>query len=273
MFRTLIVTLVASAFCLHAQPEKTAWEVLKQDLADKNPDKRRQAVTAIGSIGLASEAVQLVEKALKDDDPVVRQTAAAVLGEMKSRQSIPTLKTELDDPSPEVAFAAAKALWVIGDRSGRDLIEDVLTGQTKASDGLVTGAMRDAKKKMHDPKALALMGLKEGSGALLGPFSIGIVAAEQAFKDGSVGARTLAVTLLADECDPQTVNLLEWAYANDKSWAVKAAAAKALGTCGNHDSIARLETGLSDSNVAIRCMSAAAIIRLSSEPARKRAAR
>ncbi len=270
MARNLILILFASALCLQAQPEKTAWEVLKQDLADKNPDKRRQAVTATGSIGLAPEAIQLVEHALKDDDPIVRQTSAAVLGEMKSKQSIPTLKTELDDPSPEVAFTAAKALWDIGDRSGRGLIEDVLTGQQKANDGMISGAMRDAKKKMHDPKALAMMGLKEGSGALLGPFSLGIVAAEQAFKDGSVGARTLSITLLAQDCDAETNRLLDWAYDNDKNWAVKAAAAKAIGQCGNHDSIPHLETGLSDSNVAIRCMSAAAIIKLSMKPSRKR---
>jgi hypothetical protein len=35
---------------LLAQPDKTAWEVLKTGLNDKNPDKRRQAVTAIGYI-------------------------------------------------------------------------------------------------------------------------------------------------------------------------------------------------------------------------------
>ncbi|MBZ5609554.1 MAG: HEAT repeat domain-containing protein [Acidobacteriia bacterium] len=269
MSRKLIVVVLASAIGLLAQPEKTAWEVLKQDLSDKNPDKRRQAVTAIGSIGLTQEAVQLVEKALKDDDPLVRQTAAAELGEMKSKQSIPALKTELDDPSGEVAFGAAKALWVLGDRSGRELIEDVLTGQQKTSDGLVGGAVRDAKRKMRDPKALAMMGFKEASGALLGPFSLGIVAAEQAFKDGSGGSRTLSVTLLAEECDAQTVRLLEWAFANDKNFAVKAAAAKGLGKCGNRDSIPKLETGLSDSHEAVKAMSAAAIIRLSLNPEQK----
>ncbi len=262
----LIIILIAFAIWLQAQPEKTAWEVLKQDLSDKNPDKRRQAVTAVGSVGLAQEAVQLVEKALKDDDPLVRQTAAAELGEMKSQQSIAILKTELEDPSGEVAFSAAKALWTLGDRSGRELIEDVLTGQQKTSDGLVGGAMRDAKKKMRDPKALAMMGLKEGSGALLGPFSLGIVAAEQAFKDGSAGSRALAIALLAEDCDAQTVRLLDWAFVNDKNFAVKAAAAKGMGKCGKRDSIPRLETGLSDSHEAVRAMSAAAIIRISLKP-------
>ena len=260
MARMLAVALLLPGALLWAQPDKSAWEVLKQGIGDRNLERRRQAVTATGSIGLVPEAIALVEQALKDADPLVRQTAAAELGQMKSKQSIPILKTELEDPSPEVAFAAAKALWDIGDKSGRTLIEDVLTGQERGSEGLVSGAMRDAKRKMHDPKALALMGLKEGSGALLGPFSLGIVAAEQAFKDGGAGGRTLAASLLSEECDATTRNLLDWAYTNDKNWAVKAAAAKALGRCGTLDSIPKLETGLSDSHEAVKAMSAAAII-------------
>ena len=248
---------------LFAQPEKTAWEVLKQGLAEKNVDKHRQALTATGSVGLAPEAVQLVEQGLKDMDPLIRQTAAAELGQMKSKESIPALKAAMDDSDGQVAFAAAKALWDMGDKSGRGLIEDVLTGDEKTSVGLVSGAMRDAKRKMHDPKALAMMGLKEASGALLGPFNIGIIAAEQAFKDGSAGGRTLAVALLTDDCDPQTVRLLDWSFTNDKNWAVKAAAAKGLGKCGSAEAIPKLETALSDPHEAVKAMSAAAIIRLS----------
>ena len=263
------IALLAAAVALLAQPEKIAWEVLKQGLADKNLDKRRQALTAAGSIGDAPEALQVIEQALKDMDPLIRQTAAAVLGQMKAKQSIPALKAALDDSEGEVAFAAAKALWDIGDKSGRPLIEDVITGQEKTSQGLVGGAMRDAKRKMRDPKALAMMGIKEASGALLGPFNIGILAAEQAFKDGSAGGRTLAVALLTEECDAQTFHLLDWSFTNDKNWAVKAAAAKGLGKCGSPDSIPKLETALSDSHEAVKAMSAAAIIRLNLKPAEK----
>ncbi|HEX6897863.1 MAG TPA: HEAT repeat domain-containing protein [Bryobacteraceae bacterium] len=262
--RLIILFLIAGP--VFAQPEKTAWEVLKQGLAEKNVDKHRQALTATGSIGTAPEAVQLVEQALKDMDPLIRQTAAAELGQMKARQSVPALQAAMDDSDGQVAFAAAKALWDMGDKSGRGLIEDVLTGDEKTSNGLVSGAMRDAKRKMHDPRALALMGIKEASGALLGPFNIGIIAAEQAFKDGSAGGRTLAVALLTDDCDPQTVRLLDWSFTNDKSWAVKAAAAKGLGKCGTVESIPKLETALSDSHEAVKTMSAAAIIRLTLKP-------
>src|SRR5581483_9988648 len=98
MATKLVSFLLLAMGVLVAQPEKTAWDVLKQDIQDKNPDKRRQVVTAVGSIGLLPDAIQLVETALKDTDSLVRQTAAAELGEMKSTQSIAILKTELDDP-------------------------------------------------------------------------------------------------------------------------------------------------------------------------------
>lgn len=240
--------------------------MLKPGLVDTNPLNRRQAVTATGSIGLDPEAVRLVEAALKDTDPLIRATAAAELGEMKSRQSFPALKAALDDPSGEVGFAAAKALWDMGDKSGRGFIEDVAAGQQTATDGGVKGAMRRADRLRHDPKAMAILGAKEASGALLGPFNIGVIAAEQVFKNNAVAVRMEALNLLAEECDVQTFKLLQAAATDDKTWAERAAAAKALGRCGNPDAIPKLEQNLSDSNAAVKFMSAAAIIRLSRKP-------
>jgi len=263
MLLKLALALVLPVTLAVAQPEKTSWDILKEGLKDKNPDVRRQAVTATGSIGLTPEAIKLVEDSLRDDDPLVRQTAAAELGDMKSKQSIPALKAALDDEG-EVAFAAAKSLWDLGDRSSSlSFIEDVAAGQQKTSQGMVSGAIRDAKQKAHDPKALALMGFREASGAVLGPFNMGLVAAEQAMKDGTASARVLSISLLAKECDSVTLQLIEKACVNDKNWAVKAGAAKALGQCGNPEAIPTLERNLSDSHPAVKFMSAGAILRLS----------
>jgi HEAT repeat protein len=258
----IIFALIPAAW-LGAQPEMTAWDVLKPGLADTNPLNRRQAVTATGSIGLDPEAVRLVEAALKDNDSLIRATAAAELSEMKSRESFPALKAALDDPSGEVGFAAAKALWDMGDKTGRGFMEDVVAGQQEATDSGVKGALHRADRLRHDPKAMAVLGAKSASGALLGPFNIGVLAAEQVFKSSRVAARMQALNLLAEDCDTQTQKLLETASTADPNWAVKAAAAKALGRCGNPDAIPKLEQNLADSNAAVRFMSAAAIIRLS----------
>ncbi len=262
MSAKLIFLLVPLA-CVLAQPEKSAWDVLKPGLQDTNPLNRRQAVTATGSIGLDPEAIRLVEWALKSDtDPLIRATAAAELGEMKSRQSIPALKAALDDPSGEVGFAAAQALWDMGDKTGRGFIEDVVAGQQVATDGGVKGALRRADRLRYDPKKMAVIGARSASGALLGPFNIGVIAAEQVFKGGAAAARMQALNLLAQDCDAQTFKLLLAASTDDKTWAEKAAASKALGRCGNRDAIPKLELNLSDSNAAVKFMSAGAIIRL-----------
>ena len=175
---TITYAFLIPALWLSAQPDRTAWDVLKPGLADNNPLNRRQAVTATGSIGLDPAAVQLVEETLQHDkDPLIRATAAAELGEMKSRQSFPVLKAALDDPAGEVGFAAAKALWDMGDKTGRAFIEDVVAGQQNATDGGVKGALHRANRLRYDPKAMAVLGAKEASGALLGPFNIGVIAA------------------------------------------------------------------------------------------------
>src|SRR6266436_2554914 len=94
----LCLTLLSLTGLLEAQPNVTSWDILSQGANDKLPERRKQAIVAIGSIGLVPEAIKLEESALlNDEDPTVRQTAAATLGQMKSKQSIPALQKALDD--------------------------------------------------------------------------------------------------------------------------------------------------------------------------------
>jgi HEAT repeats len=139
----------------------------------------------------------------------------------------------------------------------------VMTGERKDVSGFREGAMRDAKAKLHSPRALAKIGIKEASGALLGPFSLGVTAAEDMMKDTGAPGRALAATLLGQDCDAHGLQLLETSLKTDKNGAVKAAAARSLGQCGNADDIPKLEQYLSDGRDAVKFMSAAAIVRLS----------
>ena len=264
IMRVLCLLLVSQAGRLYGQPNVTAWDILSQGANDKNPERRKQAIVAIGSVGLAPEAVKMVESTLLiDEDPVVRQTAAATLGQMKAKQSIPALQKALDDASGEVAFQAAKTLWDMGDRSCRSTLQEILTGERKDTAGFVDGAMRDAKAKLHSPKALAKIGIKEASGALLGPFSLGVNAAQEMMKDTGATGRAFAATLLGQDCDERGLQLLEFSLKADKNAAVKAAAARGIGQCGNKDSIVKLEEHLSDGRDSVKFMAAAAIVKLS----------
>ncbi len=256
--------LVVAAAKLMAQPSVAAWDVLKHDLSDSNPEKRKQAVLAVASIGPAPEVTAVLDEFLRDKDVQVRQTAAAVIGQEKYRDSIPALRAALDD-EPEVAVQAAKSLWAMGDRSGRNVLERLYTGEEKGGPGFFESAMRDAKDKLHNPRKLVTMGINEASGALLGPFSLGVLAAEGFMKDTGAPGRAIAASVLAEDCNARAAQLMEWSLANDRSKFVRAASAKGLGRCGNISTIPKLMLLLTEDNAGIRDMAAASIVRLTIE--------
>jgi HEAT repeat protein len=262
MSRTILTLAIIFPFILFANDlETNAWNVLNNGMVESNPVKRAQTLTALGSIGLLPRALSLIEGALTDKDPTVRQTAVAVLGDMKSMGSIPKLREALNDDAPEVNFTAAKALWDLGDQSGESIFIDVLAGERKTSEGVIKSGMRDAKSKLRNPAALAKMGVNETSGALLGPLSLGIVAVEDFMKDSSAPARALSAKLLSTITDAESLAQLEAAL-QDKNPAVRAAAARGLGQRNSRESVPRIEPLLSDSHNSARCMGAAAIIKL-----------
>jgi HEAT repeat protein len=257
-----IWVLLAIATTVVAQPNVTAWEVLKRGLTEQNPDKRRQAVLALATIGPAPEVVELLNEALRDKEIAIRQTAAAAIGENRIHPSVPNLRAALDDTG-EVAFTAAKALWDMGDRNGRLVFQENYIGESRNRPGMLESALRDAKAKLRNPGGLALMGVKEASGALLGPLSLGITMAQDALKDGGAPGRALAISLLSQECDAYTVQLMDWSLENDNNNLVRAATAKALGKCGTADTVPKLMPLLIVENVSVRYMAAAAVVRLS----------
>jgi len=264
---TLCLLCLAPALLHAGDAESTAWDLLNHGLSDGGTARRIQAVTALGSIGPAPHVVNLLEVGLADKEITVRMTAAAALGEMQARAAMPRLRQALDDVSAEVDFAAAQALWKMGDQSGREILWGVLAGERKAGPGMIQGEVRDVKKKLHDPAAMARIGINEAAG-LLGPFSIGVWFGEELMKDKGAAARTLTARLLATDADPRSVEELE-NNLDDKSAAVRAAVARAIGQCGGRADIPKLEPVLNDGNEGVRLMAAAAIVRLSEAPAKR----
>ena len=91
MHRVLLISMLAivpglTVAATDATPVEAAWAALHKAL-DGNEDRKRQALAALGSVDPANElAVKLLVDALQDKDPLVRQTAATALGEMKAKQ-------------------------------------------------------------------------------------------------------------------------------------------------------------------------------------------
>jgi HEAT repeat protein len=256
------------AWCQPApQPVASAWEFLQKGLQDTNPERRKMTAAALAGIGLNSQSLQMLYDAMANDkDPQVRQAAAASLGEMRARVAIPKLTAAMDK-DPEVSFVAARSLWLMGDHSGRDLIEEVATGQQKKTTGKVSQAKLEASRRLHDPNGLARMGALEAAGALLGPFSIGLQLAKDLAKDSGAQARLLAIGLILQQCDAESASAIQTAFEDDKNEVVRAAAAKALGTCGGKEAMPKLADAIISERYSVQLAASAAVIRISSSTA------
>jgi HEAT repeat protein len=243
---------------------RVAWLTLNQGFAEGDANHRKQAIEAAGSVGAVPEAVKLVSKGLEDKEVLNRQAAAATLAQMGSQDAIPYLKNALED-KPEVAFTAARALWNLGDTTGRTIFQEVLQGERPDGPTKMQKMMKDAKKRLK-PDQLALMGVSEISG-ILGPAGIAVEAATEAMKEakgvsGGIPGRALAAEVLGKDSDPYALTLLEWAL-GDSNWAVRVAVCKALGERGNDGTIAKLQPMLNDDHHAVRYMAAASMVKLS----------
>ena len=236
-----------------------AWEILNQGIAEQYAPKRSQAYSAVGTIH-TPDSEKLLEKAFTDQDFSVRLVAVSTLASRKSRDEIPRLKQALEDPSMEVSFTAARALWEMGDHSGKEVLQQVLSRDRKGP-GFVQSEVRAVKATAHDRKAMIWMGAKEGGGFLFGPLGAGIGLAESATKDSQATVRAICGTLLGQEVnDPMAIAYLGSAL-YDKNPVVRTAAAKALGGFTDPTVLPKLQYAMEDKSDPVRYMAAAGIVR------------
>jgi HEAT repeat protein len=233
-----------------------AWKMLLAACANTSVNERAKAVRVLGLLPDNYRARKVAEKALDDEKPEVRLSAAAALGDMRSRSSIPKLRAALDDTDVAVALAAAHSLLSLHDNSAYEVYYEVLTQQRKASKGLIASQM----STLRDPKKIALLGFEEGIGFV--PFaSIGWSAIKEIRKDDASPVRAAAVRELTNDRDPATAKALLDAT-QDNSWLVRAAAIEALARRGNPTVLPTVELGLDDEKDVVRFTAAAATVRL-----------
>lgn len=246
-----------------------AWAMLMQGANSEKFRDRSDAISALTILDRDRRAISVISEGLRDKEETIRVLASASLGDIKARSTIPQLRDAMDnDKSPQVSFAAAQALWKMGDRAGRDVFYEVLDGERKVKPSLLKSKMHEARMDMHDPKALALIGVNEASGAFLGPFSMGVSMVEEYAKNNGTSIQALCAQLLALDDTRETVDELTYAL-GDKNWTVRAAAARSLAKLGIRAALPQLKDMMAeDKSQPARFAAAAAVIRLSGRPAR-----
>lgn len=262
----LMFLIAAGAFAQNV--EDRAWQTIEHALQDTNPLRRSDAVLAMAVVRAQPKAVNLVESGLADKDLGVRQSACTVLGGFKSKSSIPKLREALNDGAPEVVFAAAKALYDMGDPAGREVLIAILNGDQSDTSGFVSSSVRDVKLKLHDPKGLVLIGVNSTAGILIGPFAAGLPVAEDLLKDKQASGKTVAALLLATDTSADSQTALKLAL-SDKNWTVRAAAARAIALRDMGTLYSDVTLLLDDKREEVQYSAAAALIRLK-QPAPKK---
>jgi len=241
-------------------PKEKAWTILREALKEENADRRARAVHALGLLSGDAEAEKLAAAALKDQKPNVRVAAAAALGSMGAEHSNGALEEALGDSEPSVVLAAANSLLLLHDDVGYDTYYEVLTGERRASKGLI----KEQLDTLKDKKKLAQLGFEEGIGFI--PFAgIGFEIFKTVTKNDSSPVRAAAAKKLAHDPSPEAAEALVKAT-SDKNWQVRAAALEAIAERGDSTLAPKITGALDDEKDVVRFTAAACVAHLSKLP-------
>jgi HEAT repeat protein len=172
------------------------------------------------------------------------------------------LQKALDSEVPEVSFAAAKALWTLGDPRGRETLISVLYGDEKTSSGFITKQKRQALRMLHTPKTMFLFAIRSGASFAPVPgVGAGISSLQGILSDPGVSGRAATALLLSTDKDPEVLHALQDAL-SDKDWSVRAAAVHAVALRNDPALESTLAPLLDDKKEAVRVRAAAGYLRL-----------
>ncbi len=259
-------SLLIAAICVTSLSGQTVAdrcrEILNDALKDNNPDVRKEAVLSLSLGGARQPFLGMLTAMLDDKDVQVRLATIASLEDLGSKGALDALHTALNDETPEVSYAAAKALWAMKDPAGKAALLSVLSGETKTSSSFLTLQKRDALRLIHTPKPMFLFALKAGAGFVPIPgVGAGVASMQGILSDPGVSGRATAALLLGTEKDKATAAALRDAL-EDKDWSVRAAAVHSLALRNDVSVKPDLARLLNDSKEQVRLRAAAGYLRL-----------
>ena len=267
MTKPLVWLLTLSAApALAAVTDQQCTDLLQHALIASNPETRKMAVVALSLAATSGPLFTQLEHMLQDKDLDVRLAVVEGLAGVKTKAAIAALHTALDDPTPEVSFAAAKALWALDDPAGKQVLLAVLAGENKTASGFFSKEKRQALRMMHTPRTTILYAVRQGVGFAPVPgLGMGISSMQQILTDPSVSGRATAALLLGKDKDKATLDALEDALV-DKDFRVRAAAVHSLALRNDPALRQDLEPLVQDDKEEVRLRAAAALLRLSASP-------
>jgi len=204
-----------------------------QALQDRDPEKRRMAARALGTIK-AVEAIPTLCQALQDEFIGVCCAAAWALGLIRSAEAVPALLAALQDEEHWVRMAAAEALGRIGDVQAIPILHQTLRDKMWWVRQEATGALGEIGNTQSIPALCVLL------------------------QDDSEHVHIEAVEALGKIGHAQTIPALCKSL-QDMNWRVRRAAVKALGKIGDPSTLPALQRALQDENSQVGVFAVEAI--------------
>jgi HEAT repeat protein len=247
-----------------ASPDETrASRILSEGLSSKNPDVRKQAVASMGLIGPREPYLSQLTSALSDKDIYVRLAAVSSIVDVKSKKTGDILEKSFTDDAPEVSFAAAKALYTLGDPRGRTALMAILEREAKTKSNFLTVKKRDTLRLFHTPKGMLIFAIKQGVGFAPVPgLGEGISSLQDILSDAGVSGRATAALMLANDRSPDVLDALKEAVM-DRDGSVRAAAVHALALRNDRSLLPLMKDQFDDPKEGVRFRAAAAYLRVS----------
>ena len=236
--------------------------ILDDAAHDHNPDSRKGAAEALSLVGVRDSALVSLGPMLDDHDLPVRIAVVVTLGDFKDSRTIPLLKKALEDPVPEVDFAAAKVLYQLHDPAGVQFLLDVVSKESKATSGYLTKEKRGALRMLHTPTQLfTTIAIGAAAFAPVPGLGFGLSSAQGILSAPDSSARAASLLLIGASRDPALADAVESAL-TDKEWSVRAAATQLIALHPFPQFREALIPLLDDDKDAVKVRAAAAYIRL-----------
>jgi HEAT repeat protein len=272
-FPLLALALLASGTALPAVAPNdsddvlTASNIISVGLASKDPSLRVEAIAATGMVAKSEPVRKQIEGFLSDKDVNVRVAATETLADLGLRQSIPALEKALDDPVPEVQFAAAKALYKLKDPKGKEALEDVLHRAINTKSSLIQRQKRQFLAHFYSFHNATIFLLDTGGGFVPVPGAgMGLGEAARLMNDSSLTARATVILILGRDQGSDIDHLLQTSL-QDKDWSVRASAALIIALTARKELRKYLVPLFSDKDQKVRFRAAGAYLHLSGVPA------
>jgi HEAT repeat protein len=249
---------------------KQANNLLAAAAIDKNPDTRKEAAAALSLAGANEPYITQLASLIEDKDLYVRLAALNSTVDVRKKDAIPALNKALYDETPEVSFAAAKALWSLGDPAGRGALLGVVSGENKTASSAMTVKKRDMLRLFHTPTGLMMFAFQTGVGFAPVPgLGAGVSSLTLILSDAGVSGRAASLLLLSTERSPEVLQAIREGL-HDKDQSVRSAAVHALAVRDDPALMEELAPLMDDAKEkdSVRLRAAAGYIRLATIKAR-----